>query len=209
MYCFSNAAFDTIDHSIILSCLSSWFDFLWFCTQVVCLLPCLPPLLFSLCTDPLARSLICIAASNLTAMLMTHNFLFIISQKGFGAFEKLTNCLSSVKNWMASSKRYITPDKTEFILFSSKSEKERLKAYFQLIFWVVFYSCRVSPFWEFGSTRNSLSLNMYKMYAILFGGGFGRVRQFLTHEASLLVTKALASSQTTAIHFMEPVKIYY
>ena len=48
------------------------------------------------------------------------------------AFDKLNRCLQDLKEWMSAGKLKLNPDKTEFILFGSKKQRERLKAYFPI-----------------------------------------------------------------------------
>ena len=45
------------------------------------------------------------------------------------AFEKLSRCLDVVKEWMLTSKLKLNPDKTEFIVFGSKRQRDKLKGY--------------------------------------------------------------------------------
>ena len=54
-----------------------------------------------------------------------------LSQKNSStAFEKLNRCMDDIKEWMSASKHKLNPDKTEFILFGSKRQRDKLKAYF-------------------------------------------------------------------------------
>ena len=48
------------------------------------------------------------------------------------AFDKLNRCLQDVKEWMLAGKLKLNPDKTEFILFGPKKQRERLKACFPI-----------------------------------------------------------------------------
>ena len=48
------------------------------------------------------------------------------------AFDKLNRCLQDVKEWMSASKLKLNPDKTEFILFGSKKQRERLNVCFPI-----------------------------------------------------------------------------
>ena len=48
----------------------------------------------------------------------------------FSLSEGLDRCLQDVKEWMSASKLKLNPDKTEFILFGSKKQKERLNECF-------------------------------------------------------------------------------
>ena len=42
------------------------------------------------------------------------------------ALDKLSRCLEDVKRWLSTNKLKLTPDKTEFIVFGSKSQREKL-----------------------------------------------------------------------------------
>ena len=46
-------------------------------------------------------------------------------------FEQLKRCLDAydVKEWMSTNKLKLNPDKTEFIIFGLKRQKDKLKAY--------------------------------------------------------------------------------
>ena len=46
------------------------------------------------------------------------------------AFENLNRFLDDIKEWMSASKLKLTPDKTEFIVFGSKRQRDKFKAYF-------------------------------------------------------------------------------
>ena len=48
------------------------------------------------------------------------------------AFEQLNRCLDDVKQWMSTSKLKLNPDKTEFIIFGLKRQRDKLKACFQI-----------------------------------------------------------------------------
>ena len=48
------------------------------------------------------------------------------------AFEQLNRCLNDVKDWMSTSKLKLNPDKTEFIIFGSKKQRDKLKACFPI-----------------------------------------------------------------------------
>ena len=53
-------------------------------------------------------------------------------KNAFAAFEKLNRCLDDVKEWMSTSKLKLNPDKTEFIIFGSKRQRDKLKACFPI-----------------------------------------------------------------------------
>ena len=46
------------------------------------------------------------------------------------AFDRLKNCLNDVKKWLSANKLKLNPDKTEFIVFGSKMQREKLNKSF-------------------------------------------------------------------------------
>ena len=46
------------------------------------------------------------------------------------AFARLKTCLDDVKKWLSANKWKLNPDKTEFIIFGSKTQREKLNKYF-------------------------------------------------------------------------------
>ena len=48
------------------------------------------------------------------------------------AFEQLNRCLNDVKEWMSTSKLKLNPDKTEFIIFGSKRQRDKVKVFFPI-----------------------------------------------------------------------------
>ena len=46
------------------------------------------------------------------------------------AFDKLSRCLEDVKRWLSRNKLKLNPDNTEFIVFGSKSQYEKLNHLF-------------------------------------------------------------------------------
>ena len=93
----------------------------------------LGPLLFSLYTSPLSTLIgkhkgvkfhFCADDSQLYVHLSHMN--------ASAAFDKLNRSLQDVKEWMLASKLKLSPDKTEFILFGSKKQRERLNVCFAI-----------------------------------------------------------------------------
>ena len=48
------------------------------------------------------------------------------------AFEKLNRYLEDIKEWMSTSKLKLNPDKTKFIIFGSKRQRDKLIACFAI-----------------------------------------------------------------------------
>ena len=44
----------------------------------------------------------------------------------------MNRCLNDVKEWMSTSKLKLNPDKTEFIIFGLKRQRDKLKACFPI-----------------------------------------------------------------------------
>ena len=222
-----SAAFDTIDHSTLLSCLRIWFGvggsvLKWFTSYLtdryqsiklgstlsdVCKLlfgipqgSVLGPLLVSLYTTPL--SLIVRKHKGIKFQFYADdNQVYVhLSQKNeSAAFEKLNRCLDDVKEWMSTSKLKLNPDKTKFIIFGSKRQRDKLKACFPI-------DILGSPLCPVDSVKNlgvwfdsdfSLAKHVQNVCKSCFVklGDFRHVRQFLTHDVSVLVANALVSSR--------------
>ena len=54
--------------------------------------------------------------------------MYLSERNASAAFENLNRCLDDVKEWMSTSKLKLNPDKTEFIIFGSKRQRDKLKA---------------------------------------------------------------------------------
>ena len=63
------------------------------------------------------------------------------------AFEQLNRCLDDVKEWMSTGKLKLNPDKTEFIIFSSKRQRAKLNACFPIDI-LGSPLCPVNSIWE-------------------------------------------------------------
>ena len=155
-----SAAFDTIDHSTLLSCLHIWFGvggsvLKWFtsyltdgyqsikiCSTVsdVCnLLFGIPqdnvpgPLLFSLYTTPLSLIISKHKVIKFHFYADDSQIYVHLSQKNASAvFEQLNRCVDDVKEWMPTSRLKLNSDQTEFIICGSKRQRKNLKAFFSI-----------------------------------------------------------------------------
>ena len=222
-----SATFDTIDHSTLLSCLLDWFGvdgsvLKWFSSYLTehfqsvkigstlsdlqKLLFGVPqgsvlgPLLFSLYTSPLSTLIGKHKDINFHFYADdTQLYIHLSHMNASAAFDKLNRCLQDVKEWMLASKLKLNPDKTEFILFGSKKQRERLKACFPI-------NILGKPLHPTESVRNlgvwfdsdfSFSKHVQNVCKGCFIKlrDFRSIRQFLTQDAAVSVANALVSSR--------------
>ena len=162
-----SAAFDTIDHNILLGYLKSWFGLggtalRWFasylrnCCQAIKIgstlselsnliygVPqgsVLGPLLFSLYTTPLSKII------RLHPHIKFHFYaddtqlyIHLPQKNASSALAKLNACLCDVQEWMSLSKLTLNPEKTEVIVLVPKLNVIRFPLTFLLAFLVAFF----------------------------------------------------------------------
>ena len=156
-----SAAFDTIDHSTLLSCLLDWFGvggsaLKWFSSNLT---ECFQSVKIGSTLSDLQKTTVRCASgfcSGFSAILSalfpllstligkhkgvnfhfyaddSHLYVHLSHMNASAAFDKLNRCLQDVKEWMSASKLKLNPDKTEFILFGSKKQRERLNVCFPI-----------------------------------------------------------------------------
>ena len=124
----------------------------------------------------------------------TQVYLHLSQENSSAAFEQLNRCLDDVKEYMSTSKLKLNPDKTAFIVFGSKRQRDKFPT-----------TILGSPFCPAESVRNlgvcfdsDFSLrkhvqNVCKSFVQLCD--LRHVRRFLTHDALVLVANILVSSQ--------------
>ena len=115
------------------------------------------------------------------------------------AFEKVSRCLDDIKEWMSASKIKLNPDKTEFIVFGSKRQRDKLKGYFPstILGSSLFPAEWVKNLDVWFNSGFSLSKHVQNVCKSCFVQlrDFRHVRRFLNHDASVLVANALVSSR--------------
>ena len=129
----------------------------------------------------------------------TQVYIHLSQKNSSAAFEKLNICLDDIKEWMSASKLKLNPDKTQFIVFASKRQRGKLKAYF-------LYTILGSSLCPAESVKNlgvwfdsdfflsKYVQNVFKTCVVQLHD-FRHVRRFLTRDASVLVAYALVSSR--------------
>ena len=236
-----SAAFDTIDHELLEERLKSEFGFSgnvskWFCSymsdrkqsvkvnasvSIAKLLNCgipqgsvLGPLLYILYTAPL--SAIISKYNNLCHHLYaddTQVYIAITPENAPAAISELQACLNDIQKWMAESKLKLNPDKTEFILFGSKSQRSELSH----VFPVNILGNDLSPVdkvrnlgvifdsgFSFSDQVSSIRKSCY--YHIR---DFARIRRHLPKSVSISVANALVSSRLDYCNsLLESISVY-
>ena len=153
-----SAAFDTIDYNILLGYLKSWFGLSgtalrWFASylrnhcqaikigstlselsNLIYGVPqgsVLGPLLFSLHTTPLSKII------RLHPHIKFHFYaddtqlyIHLSHKNASSALAKLNACLCDVQEWMSLSKLKLNHEKTEFIVFGSKAQRQKISSHF-------------------------------------------------------------------------------
>ena len=152
-----SAAFDTIDHSILMERLSDWYGITgtalsWFSSYVTnraqlvkikdilsepqsikCGVPqgsVLGPVLFTLYSTPLSSIINYHKMEHHLYADDTQIYISLSTSDPSASLEKLKLCIMDVFNWMTHSKLKLNPDKTEFLIIGSKKQREKLSSLF-------------------------------------------------------------------------------
>ena len=200
------AAFDTIDHNILLGYLKSWFGLggtviKWFASYLSDLCQSikigstlselsrlifgvpqgsvLGPLLFSLYTTPLSK------------VIHLHlHIKFHCNADGTQLYIQVNACLLDVQRWMSLSKLKLNPEKTEFIVFGSKSQRQKISSLFPVsILGSLIYpvdSVRNPGVWFDADFSLSEHVKRTSKACFLQMCDLHRIRQYLTPEVAVL-----------------------
>jgi hypothetical protein len=154
-----SAAFDTIDHEVLLGRLTDWFgigevalrwivSYLQTRSQIINIngnysLPCtlqfgvpqgsvLGPLLFILYTAPLSKIINSKDVDHHLYADDTQVYKYINTSNFNLAIKSFQNCLESIKDWMFTNKLKLNPDKTEFLLIGNKCHRYKFSDKFPI-----------------------------------------------------------------------------
>ena len=222
-----SGAFDTVDHRILLDCLASWFGFGgvvldWFSSYLsgrvqsvkvgntvsdpVPLTSGVPqgsvlgPILFSLYTTPLSKV---IASHNIISYHFyaddTQLYIPLTPSNATTALATLQNCLTDVQSWMTSNKLKLNPDKTEFVLLGTKSQREKLASCFpvDILGSTIAPSDKARNLGVIFDSDFSFSGHVASVCKSCFVGlrDLRRIRRHLTRNTAVTVANALVSSK--------------
>ena len=220
-----SAAFDNIDHNILLGYLKSWFGlggtvlkwlYLNNCCQAIkagstlselsnliygiAQGSVLGPLLFSLYTTPLSK--IIRLHPNISFHFYaddTQLYIHLSHKNASSALAKLNAYLQDVQRWMSLSKLKLNPEKTEFIVFGSKAQRQKISSHFPVsILGSLLYpvdSVRNLGVWFDADFSFSEHVKMTCKACYLQMHDLHRIRQYLTPEVAVLAANALVSSR--------------
>ena len=129
----------------------------------------------------------------------TQLYVHLSQRNASAASDKLNRRLQDVKEWMSASKLKLHADKTEFILFGSKKQRERLNVCFLI-------DILDNPLHPTESVRSlgvwfecdfSFSKHVQNVCKSCFIQlrDFRNIRQLLTHDAAVSVVNAFVSSR--------------
>ena len=181
-----SAAFDTIDHTILLDRLHVYYGLselalVWFKSYLsgrthsvkvgstlshpaalhyrVPQGSVLGPILFSLYTNPIGSIIHSHCSINYHFYADDTQLYITLSPENFShSIQKLKNCLNDIQNFMFANKLKLNPDKTEFILIGSQKIVTNSSLTSLSIFWEIrSRQHKVSGTSEWCSTRISLS----------------------------------------------------
>ena len=154
-----SAAFDTIDHKMLLDRLSEWFGvggvvLNWFtdylCGRNQCIkvqghlsehrdlnygVPqgsVLGPLLFSMYTHPLSHLINRFDVKHKLYADDTQIYLSFSKKNQCASIDCLKQCLAEVQNWMYQNRLKLNPDKTEFLLIGNDRQRAKYSNVFPL-----------------------------------------------------------------------------
>ena len=160
----------------------------------------LGPILFSIYTTALAKVI-----SKHSGILFnfyaddTQVYVRLSQNNTAVAISQLQNCLLDIQNWMLSNKLKLNPEKTEFILFGTKKQRNDLAHIFPVTI-LGNELCPMDKFRNLGVTFNSdftFTSHVSSVCKFCFVGqrDFRRIRCHLSKQVAIMVANALVSGR--------------
>ena len=160
----------------------------------------LGPLLFSLYTTPLSKII------SLHPHIKFHFYaddtqlyIHLSHKNAHSALAKLNACLHDVQEWMSLSKLKLNPEKTEFIVFGSKAQRQKISSHFPVsILGSLLHpvdSVRNLGVWFDADFSFSEHIKRTCKACFLQMRDLRRIRKHLTPNVAVLAANALVSSR--------------
>ena len=123
------------------------------------------------------------------------------------ALDKLSHCLEDVKRWLSTNKLKLNPNnKTEFIVFGSKSQREKFNHSFpvNILGNVISAVDAVRNLGVWFDSEFSFSCHVMKVCKACFAHvrDLKQLQGHLTHEAALMAANALVGSHLDYCNFL-------
>ena len=218
-----SAAFDTIDHKILLSRLSSFYglsstalnviaSYLLNRTQSVSIqshstLPStiftgipqgsvLGPLLFSLYTSPISQIFTKTSISYHLYADDTQIYISFSPSQSFDSLSLLSSTLDEVYAWLTSNRLSVNPSKTEFLIIGNSQQRKKIQSSS-----IVFCGNIISP----SSTARSLgvtfdsNLSLTKHVSSICRSAYYQIRQLRQIRSSLDISSAIILANSLVI----------
>ena len=159
----------------------------------------LGPILFSLYTTLLSK----IKQNHLGISFQfyaddTQLYLHLTHKNVASVLDKLSHCLEDVKRWLSTNKLKLIPDKTEFIVFVSKSQREKLNSFrVNILGNLISLIDAVRNLGVWFDSDFSFFCHVMKVCKACFAHvlDLKQLRGHLTHEAALMAANALVRSR--------------
>ena len=158
----------------------------------------LGPLLFSLYTTPLSKIIRLHPHIKLNFYADdTQLYIHLSNKNASSALTKLNTCLHDVQEWMSLSKLKLNPEKTEFIVFGSKAQHQKISSHFPVsILGSLLHpvdSVRNLGVWFDADFSFSEHIKRTCKACFLQMRDLRRIRKYLTPEVAVLAANALVS----------------
>ena len=154
-------------------------------------------LLFSLYTTPLSKIISLHPHSKFHFYADdTQLYIHLSHKNASSALAKLNACLCDVQEWMSLSKLKLNPKKTEFIIFGSKAQRQKISFHFPVsILGSLLHPVRNLGVWFDADFSFSEDIKRTCKACFLQMRNLRRIRKYLTSEVAVLAANALVSSR--------------